>query len=304
MKKILFINHKQQQCGVYQYGLRSFNIIKKSATYEFIYKEVESENEFLQLTELKESSGVIYNYHPATLPWLNERVMKGLPYLTHYGIHHEGNISVPFNYHILSDCTKEDYGTTFSVPRPLIEGFSHETFNHPIPFIGSFGFGFHNKGFERLVNLVNEKFEKSVIRLHIPFAHYGDMDGRTAMHINKLCHDHIDESRTKLLISHHFMTDEQLLEFLSMNTVNCFLYDEMKGRGLSSAIDYALSVNIPIAISNSDMFRHINLPSICIENNSLRKIIDNGTEPLQPFKEKWSHKNFIDKYQYILNQTL
>ena len=29
---VLFLNHKIQSCGVYQYGLRVFNILKKSYT--------------------------------------------------------------------------------------------------------------------------------------------------------------------------------------------------------------------------------------------------------------------------------
>ena len=41
---VLFLNHKIQSCGVYQYGLRVFNIMKKSYTYTYIYKEIDNYN--------------------------------------------------------------------------------------------------------------------------------------------------------------------------------------------------------------------------------------------------------------------
>lgn len=45
-KRVLFINHKQKQCGVYQYGLRTANILKKSLNYDIFYCEFENKEEF------------------------------------------------------------------------------------------------------------------------------------------------------------------------------------------------------------------------------------------------------------------
>lgn len=48
MDNIIFLNHKENQCGVYQYGKRSANILKNSINYNFIYVEVESRDRILE----------------------------------------------------------------------------------------------------------------------------------------------------------------------------------------------------------------------------------------------------------------
>lgn len=53
------------------------------------------------------------------------------------------------------------------------------------------------------------------------------------------------------------MSNDEILDFLNKNTVNIFLYDNMPGRGLSSTIDYAVSVDTPLIVNNSNMFRHL-----------------------------------------------
>jgi hypothetical protein len=46
MKTILFINPKIKECGVYQYGFRIGNILKKSKNNNYIYLEIDSINEY------------------------------------------------------------------------------------------------------------------------------------------------------------------------------------------------------------------------------------------------------------------
>lgn len=54
------------------------------------------------------------------------------------------------------------------------------------------------------------------------------------------------------------------------------------------------------------MFRHVSSasPSICIEDSSLKQIIDNGIAPLVPFYCEWSEPNFILDYERILDKVL
>lgn len=305
MKKIIFLNHKQKQCGVYQYGKRSGDILRKAKNCEFIYCEVESLLEYENLISDMLPNGIIYNFHPLTMGWLGSGLLKKHTDIVHYGLHHEGSPIVEFDYSLMVDSTYIDNEKNFSIPRPLFENVQSKYIESEIPIISSFGFGFGNKGFGSIVKFVNDQFDEAIIRLHIPFAFYGDADGNSVTNIHPGCYGELKKEKIKLQITTDFKTDIELLEFLSSSTINIFLYHEMKGRGLSSVIDYALSANRPIATTRTDMFRHIyhTQPSICVEDRTIPEIIKSGSEPLIPYRQMWSNENFINKYEYILNET-
>lgn len=296
MEVVLFINHKEKQCGVYQYGRRTANILKN-----YVYCEVSSLEELYGFVELHKPTKIIYNYHASTMPWLGR---NNMPDIKSFGMHHEGSKIVDFDKFIIVDSTFIDDERNFAVPRPLFENLNYAKKENTVPVISSFGFGFGNKGFGRLVKTVNDQFDEAIIRLHIPFAFYGDNDKQSMQNIYPGCYAEVKKPGIKLIITNDFLTDSELLLFLSESTINVFLYDEMMGRGLSSVIDYALSVNVPIAITKSDMFRHIynTYPSICVEDRSLKEIISTGAGVLQQYKDKWSNNNLIKNYEQSLDK--
>lgn len=314
---IIFLNHKQTHCGVYQYGLRLSNILKKSSNFKYIYLEVESEIELCQLATPYNPIAIIYNYHPLTMGWLNTGSFNLFSSAKHFGIHHEGGKPpIAFNEYLDIDCDKPN-----GIPRPLFENFKKtEAYNHidyikteawnkephsPKPVINSFGFGFGNKGFGRVCKMVNDQFDEAIIRLHMPFAYYGDRDGQSIKNIYPGCFNEIKKPGIVLNITSNFLSNDKLLDFLSDGDLNLFLYDDMPDRGLSSVIDYALSVNVPLAINHTGMFRHIyDNPEICVEHNSLREIINNGITPIEQFRQKWSNENLINKVEQILKSKL
>jgi hypothetical protein len=308
MNNVIFLNHRQKACGVYQYGYRSGKILQKSKVYNFIYVEVESEAEFVNTVNVHNPIGIIYNYHPATMPWLSSQAIKNrYPNIIHYMLYHEGDVNNSLDYVLYVDSTHQDIGKSFSIPRPLLaNNFSFS--ENEIPIISSFGFGFEHKGFEKIVKLVNEQFDEAIIRLHIPYAFYADRDGHRSKAIANRCFQEIKNSNIQLIITNNFLTDEELLSFLAASTINIFLYDNFIGgfsRGLSSVIDYALSVKVPLAISKSNMFRHIinNSPSICVEDRSISEIIKDGNTIIQTYRDKWSNENFNSKYELIISNT-
>lgn len=303
MKTILFFNHKQKQCGVYQYGYRTGSILTKSTKFNFVYCEVESEAEYLSLMHTHNPVAVFYNYHPSTMSWFGNDCIVRFNKAIHFGLHHEGSEpGIRFNGGcIVLDSTFKDTHDHFAVPRPLIEGVEVTYKQNDIPVISSFGFGFGNKGFGRLVKMVNDQFDEAIIRLHIPFAYYGDRNGDSVRSIYPGCQNEVKKPGIKLVITNDFMTDAELLNWLAASNLNAFLYDEMPGRGLSSVIDYALSVNVPLAITKTHMFRHIvnTSPSICVEDRSLKDIIQSGAGALQQYRERWSNQKLIEKYELI-----
>jgi hypothetical protein len=165
--------------------------------------------------------------------------------------------------------------------------------------VGSFGFGFLGKDWGRIIHIVNSSSDIELLRLHIPYSDFADPNGHTSTYIANSCRQLLDP-RIHLNISHDFMSIPDLLKWLSRHSINIFPYEEMKGRGISSTIDFALSCRRPIGISKSDMFRHIyHKQEILLDNNSLSSIINSGISPLEDFY-KWDANNLINQYDKIL----
>lgn len=289
-KVVLFLNHSKKQCGVYQYGLRLYNIIKYTQGVKYRYIEISEYDDYLRaLDENPRADAIIYNYHNLTMPWLNSDTICKTKIAI--GIPHESNHNF-FNVLCNIDPTSEFNELIYPVPRPkfedvgtLLKDYTPST-NSIKEFIeykvdgcntfGSFGFGFTNKGFDKIVQMVNAQYDKAVIKFVIPKpAFSGENYDRQYQSIIDRCTQLNVNPGVKLMITCDFFTNEDVLCFLKSNTMNLFLYDEMKGRSISSVIDYAVSVETPFGISNSYMFRHIYSDDICLYKTSIRDCIAN-----------------------------
>ena len=82
--KILFLNHKIEACGVYQYGLRISNILKKSDKNNYIYVEIDNHSSYLKYISIHNPDIIIYNYHSITTPYLNNPTLR----FKYNNIHH------------------------------------------------------------------------------------------------------------------------------------------------------------------------------------------------------------------------
>lgn len=293
MKTVIIINHSVISCGVYQYGKRLSNILMESKNINFVYHEVNTINQYIDLCNNVDA--IIYNYHPSTLPWLtNENIQKKVPNI---GLHHENEIHIHFDYILEIDASDN----INSLYRPLLnyEPLCKKIVND-IPIIGSFGFGFNNKGFDKIITYVNNQFDNAIIRFNITSAHFTDYNDKT----EEMCNNIPRKEGIKLIITHDFMNDDQLLSWLNNNTINIFMYDYMYGRGCASTIDYALSVNTPIGISDSYMFRHIYSDQICLYKTPIKDIINNGLIYLEKYKTDWSPNNLIKKVELYMHKEI
>ena len=317
--QVLFLNHKVTNCGVYQYGLRLYSILQKCTDIVYIYVEIDSADEYNNiLTIYKNIRSIIYNYHNSTMSWLNNTTIQHK--VKNIGIPHESPKDL---FDIVCNIDPNEYennSSIFSIPRPIYENVeniietSYEYKNTiddfiikytdmEIPIFGSFGFGFDNKGFEKIISIVNQYYDNAIIKLVIPIAHF-DPDLDRIYKIKTKCLNIPKKPGIELMISHEFFTNEQILKFLKTNTMNIFLYDMMSGRGISSAIDYALSVKKPIGISDSYMFRNIYSDYICLYKNSITTCINNAEEYIYKFVDIYSHKKMISKFKKIIEKSL
>ena len=311
---VLFLTHKEKVCGVYQYGYRLFKALEKCENIKYIYREIISCEQYEKIVQEYQYDGIIYNFHTSTMGWLNkdniQRRGKNIV------ISHE----CPCDFAdilITVDASSEESGNICNIPRPLFNvdlcvlnsesensvarefiGVGQET-KKIVPIIGSFGFGFANKGFDKIVQIVNEQYSRAIIKIVMP-GYFGDSNSHMAKSIGDYCRSFNKKEGIKVMIIHDFLDDIDILKFLRSNTINLFLYDYMHGRGNSSVIDYALSVCRPIGISNSYMFKHIYSESIDVNKVGISNCIGNSLNYLKQFNKRWSHENLAAKFYTIL----
>lgn len=288
--KVLFLNHRERSCGVYQYGKRLYDVLtaKQSLPVTFAYKEVECFEAYQSAIRHQDFQVILYNYHVSTMPWLNKASMA--PGFVHVGIPHEcvGPFSSENTIHIPSlprPLFEKQYVDAFvSDADPEIRDFIDYNEGPDVPVFGSFGFGFQNKGFHRIVEKVNAEFDRAIIKLVIPVAFFDPNRESTIAIARRNCEKANAKSpNVKLLITHKFLSEADLLLFLFKSTMNIFLYDKMMGRGISSTLDYAMSVGRPIGISDSFMFRHIYRDEICLYKRSIRECMEtNWVQTIRP----------------------
>lgn len=313
VRTLLFVSHKKKRCGIHSYGLNVFSALQKSRNYSFIYAECSNQQEIESMIHEKSPLAIIYNYYPATMPWLSPKITRSI-LIPQLGIMHEVTqdnadhaTNELFDFHLCPDPTLVERNSLVFKTGRLIPPYINTVSLPEIPTIGSFGFGFSDKGFERVLTAVQDQFDSAHVRFHIPFNDVvGTQMKRDIAATLSRCQNILKKPGLRLTITHNFIDQHRLHDFLAGNSVNVFLYDTDKHRGISSVIDHALAVQRPIAISKCGMFRHIlnATPSICIEDSSLREITNNGIVPLVPFYNDWSEANFILTYEKIIEAVL
>jgi len=310
---ILIVSHKETHCGIHQYGLDITEALSTSRKYLFTYVECSNQRELATHILRTQPRAILYNYYPATMSWLNYNIMSKVA-VPQLGIMHEvtqqavdtANDNM-FDYWLCPDPTVINTNpVTFKIPR-IVPDYANVKATTAIPTIGCFGFGFPDKGFEKIVSVVSNEFDHAKINFNIPNALSTiDKYGKMKSGVIRGCKGMVGEYNIELNITQNFFDKKGILDFLAGNTLNAFFYDVDKYKGISSAIDYALAVQRPIAINKCGMFRHIYNaePSICIEDTTMKRIIENGIAPLHQFSSEWTPENFAAKMEKILGEVI
>jgi hypothetical protein len=210
------------------------------------------------------------------------------------------------------DNTLTETDKIYNIPRPIYENIDetiknlHITNNsikdfieykeEGIPIFGSFGFGFKRKNFSGLVRYINDNYDYAIIKLVIPVSFYQGLEEHV---INDCIRANI-KPNVRLMITHEFFENAELLKFLNSNTLNIFLYDNTNGAGVSSVIDYALSVDTPFAIIESTWFRHIYTEDLSVTKRHISFFIEHGKEIIKKYKQEHSNKNLQDKMKNVI----
>jgi hypothetical protein len=305
MKDILIVNRSKTNCGIYQYGINIFQSLKNSDVNNYYHFECDSQNEFFNFIKERHYDVVIFNWYRPIMSWVNDNTTTYLydRRIKTYFIYHDGDYPT-FKYTksiLYNDPTKiVNYLYEFNIGRCLFDYPNNDKPKDKV-IISSFGFGFMDKGFDDVIKRVNDEFENATIRLHMPNASV-DPSGILRNKTIENCYKELN-NKNELLITSDYKNTNDLLDWLNESTINCFFYHKKQSNGISSVIDYALSVPVPIAVTECDMFRHIKNDDISIEKNSLKQIIEKGLSPTKNFREKWSNENFRINFDKIMNEN-
>lgn len=300
-KKIIFFNRRNNQCGVHQYGVDTFDSIVKSSKYNFTYKAIDNYNDIE--SEFGKFDAYIYNYHPGTMDFLD--VHQTRSDLVNVAIMHElyeedyDNVSMDFfDFYIMGDPTLQTVrADLFGVPRNIVPA-QLEAPHNLVPTIGTYGYANKHKRYDLIIKEVEREFNEAIIRINCP---KGDFVFRDLSELESSLASSITKPGIKLHFTSNYMTKDETIKFLAQNDINLFFIETT--RGVASSLDYALAAQRPIAITNSAMFRHLlayNLP-VTIEDNSLRLIIENGIKIFDRIYQDWSEESFIKRYNEIFD---
>ncbi len=261
---------------MYQYGLRLAGIMAMSKRMEVVYQPCPDQ---IDIGRLYDYDVVIYNVHPGI-----GNAMHDAPFpcsVKQVAIFHDGPMKAGFDRWIFSDSSAPGYGnlTTIGRPLPQWEVRPHGDLGGPVKIGLS---GLVGAWACDMVNCVRSQMPDAMIRLHLAPSDHCDPTGALARAVGDAC-KHLGSSE-KVEITHDFMSEQSLLEWLSDNDLNCFIRSTGGGpMSISSATDMALAVGRPIAVNGNPMFRHLTrvCPEIMVEHTPLREIMALGTKPLE-----------------------
>lgn len=291
----LFINSKEPVCGVHEFGKNLYAILKPSQRIQWHYSDRPS------MPSPISYDFILYNWSLLIGGWIAGAPFKEIA-SRQLLVYHDGDPGGGWDGILFSDPTMAPHDNWHPIGRPLPwfdPARAQSTRNGPI--IGVHGF--LGAWADRVVSRVKEEFQFATIRLQLPFSKFCDPSGGQAMSMAARCREIVRGSQINLEVSHLFLEQPKLLEWLSGNDLNCYMRPpKMHWTGVSSAPDCALAVRRPVAINRCNCFRHLHdcRPSIMVEDSSLMEIIGNGLGPLIPLYQKWSPESVRAQVEDVL----
>ncbi len=306
MLRGLFINNKRAKDSIFESGYMVYNCLKLSKKYQVDYCEVDITNR-----EIKSGYDFyFFNYHPVTMSWLETRnLKKELGFVITMILEVAPNdafILCPekhFNIYCALDPTIIEKNNLYAFPRPL-EKINFQITNkvNEIPVIGSFGFATKGKGFQQVVEAVNKEFDKAIVKINIPYGDFVPESEKYAYLLSETCKK-IAKPGIEVIVTHDFMSKEQLIKWCASNTLNCFLYDRNMP-GLAATTDQAIISKRPLSVSDNDTFRHITSYLPPYPKMSLKDSIEKSLPIVEKIEQDWMCDKFAAKFENIILNKL
>ena len=298
MQTVFFANTRAAACGVHVAGLNLWRILEKSNELQFLYIEPETLEHLRSALGEFRCRNVLVNYMPMMMPWYSPRALPGIKQVA---LLSHGQGLPGFDAYLIPDPSAARTGNRWQIGRPLPAVTRKPKVQHQNPVIGSAGFLLPHKRYPWVLRQIINAFPSPVVRFHIgraDYAPYDLPDIAKCLHMAKEC-------GVQLEISTGFLSPDALADWLADNDLNVYLYSGGPGAPAPAmGPDPALSARRPIAVCKDDsglaMFHHLT-PSVCIEDNDLPTILENGTAPLEPLYERFSDERVLSDVENCLN---
>jgi hypothetical protein len=326
MNNFLYINTRPAACSIYQAGLMIYQSIQNSNRYTMDYASIdELDKDALHAgkiirngTDMGTYDAYIFNYHYVTMREMEHirseefHKLPGAKYAVIFEMLPDDPIIGSLQYSV----TNDDF-TGYIVVDPTMEYADHRFHNFPrplakvqvkpyehkeIPVIGTFGLAGHGRNLANLVRAVNQEFDKAVIRFNFaPGSFFGDVNGVAKNEVLGECKS-IAKPGVEILLTEHYFSDQELLEWLGQNTLNVFFYARGTS-GLSSACDQAIMSGRPIITSADAAFRHIHEYVPAYPETGFVKAIEIGAEKVAEMQRVWNYENCQKRFEEIIFNT-
>jgi len=320
-ERVLFVTQTlgdKAACGVGLYGKLWTDTLVHMTQYDFSVLYTDSVVETIDKIKELQPRVVFYLWHPNTSGWMSDdRIRDSFPNIKHVAVHNDlgqhmidefdaDTHSGGFEYLVAVNPLLKGTDKIFTVNKLLPPGPTIPFVEPELPTIGFQGFGFGHKGILRLAQLVNEEFDEAIFRLHMPYSYFEDRHGHQTERRKFEVDAMITKPGIKVEFSHDLKDTQELINWMSQNSINCYLYDVPQFAGLASAPDYGLACRRPMVVSNNHMMMHFFQckPSVVIDHSSLRKIIANGTAPLEPLYKAYSPENFTQDWVNVIDRLV
>jgi hypothetical protein len=309
--KILFLNHKKSQCGIYELGNRIFGLIDQNIM-PCVYREINTLKEFHSTIYVEKPDAIIYNYYPATMPFLDEWTIKMLPKIKHFAIIHDpldpnfiARIDKMFNAWIIHDQTntlssKKKFTTCRPIPR-----YERTKKRNDHLTIGTHGFPVSPwKMYDTMVEYINESFDEVTINMNLTVASFGGTIEQVN-NVAKKCFSKITKPEIHLNITHDYIpTEAGMIDWLANNTMNIYFYNPPnQWQGVGASADLAIASQSSLAVNDSYMYRHINSILGSCSRADIKNFIHNDEDVKKLYLE-WSPERMTNDYKTMIEKTL
>jgi hypothetical protein len=305
MKNIAFVNGVERKCGIFYYGTSVFEILQNSTEYKFHFIEAINKEDFFYKT--RDMDAIIYNWHPQPMPWCNKDVFLQVRKPQFLILGHTSNEQVIQFPNITGFITIDpDHQSSDSYipgvrPVKLYDDCQYSP-QSGVYKIGTSGTGDASKNINIMLSIINEQFTEPVeFNVHLSEGAFNTAKENVLVESLTYLKQFANPNVTLNFIVKH-LSNYELVKFLNYNDINIFIYPSYDSMGVSASIDKALSAKKPIGVNNSNFFKHIISDEINLEKTPLKKIIANGTQPLQKFYDRWNPTELINQYETMLRK--